>query len=101
MAKKGKRRAFHVGGNSSCRQHIHSHFDVYKERCEEKGIPMNHHAIPQGLVKKQAKRGTQQMLEDAFQKAAVKEFLKDEVLKAVAEFVVCDNQVNGAALCVN
>ena len=51
---------------------------------------MNHHAIPQGLVKKQAKRGTQQMLEDAFQKAAVKEFSRDEVLKAVAKFVIAD-----------
>ena len=81
-------------------QHICSHFDVYKERCEEKGIPMNHHAIPQGLVKKQAKRGTQQTLEDAFQKVAVKEFLRDEVLKAVTEFVVCNNQVNGASCIV-
>ena len=62
---------------------------------------MNHHVILQGLVKKQAKRGTQQTLEDAFQKAAVKEFLRDEVLKAIAEFAVCDNQVNGAALCAN
>ena len=62
---------------------------------------MNHHVIPQGLVKKQAKRGAQQMLEDALQKAAVKEFLRDEVLKAIAEFVICNNQVNGAALCVN
>ena len=101
MAKKGKRQAFHVGNNSLYQQHIHNHFNVYKERCEEKGIPMNHHEIPQGLVKKQAKRGTQQTLEDAFQKAVVKEFSRDEVLKAVAEFVICDNQVNGAALCMN
>ena len=51
---------------------------------------MNHHVILWGLVKKQAKRGTQQMLEDAFQKAAVKEFSRDEVLKAVTEFVIVD-----------
>ena len=62
---------------------------------------MNHHVIPRGLVKKQAKRGTQHSLEDAFQKVVVKEFSRDEVLKAIAEFVVCDNQVNGAALCAN
>ncbi|KAK2464611.1 hypothetical protein APHAL10511_003400 [Amanita phalloides] len=92
VVKKGEQWAFHVGGNSLCWQHIRSHFDVYEERCEEKGIPINHHAILWGLVKKQAKRGTQQTLEDAFQKVAVKEFSRDEVLKAVAEFVVCDNQ---------
>ena len=62
---------------------------------------MNHHAILWGLVKKQAKRGTQQTQEDAFQKAVVKEFSRDEVLKAIAEFVICNNQVNGAALCAN
>ncbi|KAI6018293.1 hypothetical protein EDC04DRAFT_2576528, partial [Pisolithus marmoratus] len=26
----GKQKAFHVGSNSSCHQHIHGHFDVYK-----------------------------------------------------------------------
>ena len=52
---------------------------------------MNHHAIPRELVKKHAKSGAQQMLEDTFQKAAVKEFSRNEVLKAITKFVICDN----------
>ena len=62
---------------------------------------MNHHAILRELVKKHAKSGAQQTLEDAFQKAAVKEFSRDEVLKAVTKFVICDNQVNEAASCMS
>ncbi|KAF9230185.1 hypothetical protein BU15DRAFT_57513 [Melanogaster broomeanus] len=31
VAKNGKRKAFHVGGNSSCRQHIHGHYELYCE----------------------------------------------------------------------
>ena len=92
VAKHGKRRAFHVGSNSLCWQHLRGHFDIYKERCKEKGIRMNHHVIPRELVKKHAKSGAQQTLEDAFQKAAVKEFSRDEVLKAVTKFVICDTR---------
>ncbi|KAF8871098.1 hypothetical protein BD779DRAFT_1429365, partial [Infundibulicybe gibba] len=47
----GKRKCFHVGGNSSCRTHIRRHFKEYKERCEADNIPLNHHALPRQLYK--------------------------------------------------
>ncbi|KIJ59096.1 hypothetical protein HYDPIDRAFT_101309, partial [Hydnomerulius pinastri MD-312] len=46
----GKRKAFHVSSNSSCRQHICSHYDLYKERCAEQNLQENHHAVPRDLV---------------------------------------------------
>ncbi|KIK78170.1 hypothetical protein PAXRUDRAFT_90381, partial [Paxillus rubicundulus Ve08.2h10] len=46
VAKNGKRKAFHVGGNSSCRQHIRGHYELYCEQCTEEKIEENHHAIP-------------------------------------------------------
>ena len=58
---------------------------------------MHHHATPRDMVKKQAKGG-QQTLAEALQKATKsKEFSRDDALRAVAEFVVCDNQVSWMA----
>ncbi len=91
----GKRRAFHVGSNSSCRQHIRIHFEVYKARCEEKGLKVHHYAVPREMLKKNLKMAGQQTLAQAFQKVSkLKEFSREGVLKAVAEFVVCDDQVS-------
>ena len=42
----GKRKAFHKGGNLSCRLHIRQHYNLYKERCEKADIPTSHWAIP-------------------------------------------------------
>ncbi|KAF9222251.1 hypothetical protein BS17DRAFT_669368, partial [Gyrodon lividus] len=50
VAKNGKRKAFHVGGNSSCRQHIRGHYELYRERCAEEKIEENHHAIPRDVL---------------------------------------------------
>ena len=51
------------------------------------------------MLKKNLKKG-QQTLVQAFQKASkLKEFLREGVLKAVAEFVVCDDQVSAHAWC--
>ncbi|KAF9230991.1 hypothetical protein BU15DRAFT_9161, partial [Melanogaster broomeanus] len=47
----GKRKVFHLGSNSSCQQHIRSHFEIYKTWCEEKGIKVHHHTVPPGLTK--------------------------------------------------
>ncbi|KAF8190134.1 hypothetical protein BJ912DRAFT_1022250 [Pholiota molesta] len=47
----GKRKAFHKGGNSSCRLHIRQHYDIYSEKCEQAGIPINHWAIPREIWK--------------------------------------------------
>ncbi|KAF8883510.1 hypothetical protein BD779DRAFT_1408558, partial [Infundibulicybe gibba] len=51
LERNGKQRAFHMGGNSSCRQHIRGHYDIYEERCKLEGIPMHHWAIPHGIWK--------------------------------------------------
>ncbi|KAG1858009.1 hypothetical protein DFJ58DRAFT_658852, partial [Suillus subalutaceus] len=42
----GKRKVFHLGSNSSCRQHICSHYKFYKARCRELKIRENHYAMP-------------------------------------------------------
>ncbi|KAF8136211.1 hypothetical protein EV363DRAFT_1080628, partial [Boletus edulis] len=41
----GKRKAFHVGGNSSCHAHIRSHYALYELRCGEQNIANNHHTV--------------------------------------------------------
>jgi hypothetical protein len=90
----GKWQAFHVSSSSSCQQHIQSHFDIYKAKCEKKGLKVHHHAIPQEMLKKKKSSG-QQMLTQAFQKALkLKEFSRVGVLKAITEFMGCDDQVS-------
>ncbi|KIK76897.1 hypothetical protein PAXRUDRAFT_59589, partial [Paxillus rubicundulus Ve08.2h10] len=49
VAKNGKRKAFFLGRNSSCRQHIHVHYDLYRERCVKQRIVKNHHAVPRDI----------------------------------------------------
>src|SRR5271156_913731 len=49
IARKGKRVAFHVGGNSSCRAHLRQHYEVYMEKCEKANIPTNHWAMPRAM----------------------------------------------------
>ncbi|KIM65340.1 hypothetical protein SCLCIDRAFT_88680, partial [Scleroderma citrinum Foug A] len=51
VAKHGKRKAFHLRSNSSCRQHIRSHYELYKTRCAQQMITENPHAIPRDLFK--------------------------------------------------
>ena len=88
-----------MGSNSSCRQHICSHYALYQECCTEQNLKEHHHAVPRAIAKarKQAKeqeKDGQWMLDGVFQKASKpNEFSRDAVLKAVAEFVVCDDQV--------
>lgn len=99
VEKHGKRKAFHLGSNSSCRQHIRGHYDVYKERCAEQEVEEHHHSVPREILKervkkeKQASEG-QQTLDGVFRRTKYQEFSREEVLKAVAEFVVCDDQVS-------
>ncbi|KIM62813.1 hypothetical protein SCLCIDRAFT_83566, partial [Scleroderma citrinum Foug A] len=51
LARYGRRKAFYTGSNSSCRQHIRSHYELYKVRCAEKGLSEHHHALPRTLLK--------------------------------------------------
>lgn len=99
LLKKGKRKAFHVGGNSSCQQHICGHYSVYQAKYAEQGIKENHHAVPcevkSGRMEaKKLKRSGQQTLDAMMKTPWAKEFLRENILKSVAEFVVCDNQVS-------
>ena len=96
MEKHGKRKAFYTGGNSTCRRHIHTHYKEYKARCEAANISEIEHAIPRNIVaerKKEVMSG-QMTLDREFKKVAVRAFSRDDVLKSIAEFVVCDDQVS-------
>lgn len=96
----GKRKAFHVGGNSSCRAHIRSHYALYELRCGEQNIAENHHAVPRDIPvqerkrKKQLEGSDQPTLDNMFHRVAgPRSFSREEVLKCVAQFVVCNDQV--------
>lgn len=99
MKKWGLRKVFHVGGNSSCRQHLRQHWELYKKKCEENDIPVNHWAIPRAIVKKmevdkldaenkeiQTKLGFEKM-------TAPREFTREGILQAVAKLIATDDQV--------
>jgi hypothetical protein len=99
----GKRKAFHKGGNSSCRLHIRQHYDLYKEACEKGNIPMNHWAIPRPIWKaledaKQAKKTGQSVKMEqqrlGFQTmTGPREFTREGTLDAVAKLIATNNQV--------
>jgi len=99
IKKQGKCKAFHLGPNSSCRQHIRGHYSLYKERCAEQNLEVHHYAVLREILRKRAKlekgeREGQCTLDAVFAKPKPKEFSREGVLKAVAEFVVCDDQVS-------
>jgi len=99
MKKQGKHKAFHLGSNSSCQQHIHGHYSLYKEQCAEQNLEVHHYAVPWEILRKRVKlekggREGQHTLNVVFIKPKPKEFSREGVLKAVAEFVVCDDQVS-------
>lgn len=97
MKKNGERKVFHVGSNLLCCQHIHSHYELYQEWCLKEEIREHHHSVPQALVKQRdavRAKGDQQNLDGIIQKLSrMKEFLRKNVLHAVAKFVICDDQV--------
>lgn len=82
-----------------CQQPIQSHYEIYKSKCKELGLKENHHAILHDIAKLQANRkkqgkDVQQNLGQMFQKLQNKEYSREDVLRTVAEFVVCDDQVS-------
>jgi len=100
---KNKRKAFFVGGNSGCRVHIRSHFPIYKERCEAAGIKLHHHALPRKLFRamKEEEAATekggakqQSTLDNVVVKEKKLEFSRDELVREVAKFIACDDQVH-------
>jgi hypothetical protein len=95
------RKAFFVGGNSTCRAHIRQHYELYQRRCKEQNIPENHHAIPRPiwrqmqLKKKDSKAKTQGTLDGVIEMSqGPREFTREGVLHAVTQFVACDDQVS-------
>jgi hypothetical protein len=97
VKKKGVRKAFHVGGNSSCRQHIRAHYDIYKTRCEEKRVQMNDWAIPRLIWKEMNKTGksakSQSTLDGKIERIAIPSaFTREGIVEAIAKHIVCDDQ---------
>ena len=97
----GMRKAFHTGGNSSCRQHIRQHYEIYKQRCKEKKIPEHHWAIPWLIwnIMQDEKRGIKaerQSTLDGLLKKTTEPlvFSRKNVLHSVTQFVAVDDQVN-------
>jgi hypothetical protein len=106
----GIRKAFHKGGNSSCRMHIRQHYEQYKAKCKEADIPINHWAIPWEIwkimeeEKDVAKLGqrTQKKVQQILDFEAVtgpREFTREGVLHAVANLIVTNNQVSTIHQC--
>ncbi|KIM61910.1 hypothetical protein SCLCIDRAFT_120633, partial [Scleroderma citrinum Foug A] len=92
--------------NSSYYQHICLHYGEYQQRCMDGNITENEHVIPRDMLamkkRQQVTRGMlqddmpgQMTLDGTFTKAVpgLKAFSRDDVLKSVAEFVVCGDQV--------
>ena len=97
VQKFGKRKTFHLGSNSSCHQHICVHYEMYQQCCATDNILENHHAVPWEILDAQQdmkKDSEQTSLDGLFPKCpGPRAFLQDEVLKCMAEFIVCDDQV--------
>jgi hypothetical protein len=88
-------KCFLVGGNSTLRQHCWQHYELYKERCEEANIPVNHRAIPPKIVQMGRKDSTQTMLDDRVVNVNRPENFKHEgLLRAMAQFIACNDQVS-------
>ena len=101
----GKCKAFLKGGNSSCCAHIHQHYEVYKTRCKEKDITMNHWAIPRdiwrvmGAEKKNKGQLTKKQVQQQLTFETVTgpcEFTREDVLKAVTKLIATNNQVSSS-----
>jgi hypothetical protein len=101
----GKRKAFHKGGNSSCRTHIRQHYQLYAQKCEEGNVPVHHWAIPRDTwrvmeeEKDAEKRGQltekQKQQQLSFEKVTgPREFTRAGVLHAVTKLIATNNEVS-------
>jgi hypothetical protein len=107
IGKHGKQKAFLTGGNSSCCHHVCTHFDIYKQKCTAAGLTVHHHTIPRSvwtriLAEKEGRKPKVQQTLDASLKTKERpqEFTREGILHAIAQFVVCDNQVCRIGLCM-
>ena len=92
----GLRKCFLTGGNSTLRQHCRKHYELYKNKCETAGIPVNHHAIPPKLaqIRDAAAKAESQMTLDGALFKGPETFTQEATLHAVGQFVACDDQVS-------
>jgi hypothetical protein len=61
----GLQKCFLTGGNSTLCQHCRQHYEIYKLKCEDANVPLNHHAVPPKVAQMERRReGTQTMLDD-------------------------------------
>ena len=100
IEKEGKWKAFHTGGNSSCRAHIRQHYKLYQERCKEANIPEQHWAIPRaiwnGMEEEQRRKKApgQGTLDFVVMKLVGPQvFTRENLLHAVTQFVTINDQV--------
>jgi hypothetical protein len=71
-------------------------------QCDEQGLRVHHHAVPPAIARMNEKNEKttvnlkgQLRLDGVFLKAPkTREFKRNDALKAIAEFVVCDDQVS-------
>jgi hypothetical protein len=101
----GKRKAFHKGGNSSCRAHIRQHYQLYNQKCEEINVPVHHWAIPRDIwrvmeeEKDAEKRGhlTEKQKQQKLRFETVTgpcEFTRAGVLHAITKLIATNNEVS-------
>lgn len=70
------------------------------QRCNEQEIAENHHAIPRDVLEQQKQlekkqAGGQPTLDAMLPRVpGPRSFSREEVLKRVAQFIVCDDQVS-------
>lgn len=89
-------KCFLTGGNSTLRQHCRKHYELYKKRCKEAGIPVNYHVIPPKIAQVQEKGNrekSQTKLDDMLVNRS-EAFTREGTLHSVAQFVACDDQVS-------
>ena len=90
------RKAFFLGNNvSTLRYHIRSHFTIYQERCRKDGIEIHQRAIPEDTKVTKRGHGEQTTLDGAMVRPrGPQTFTQLAILRAVAQFIVCDDQVS-------
>lgn len=96
--KGGIKKAFFKGSNSSCRQHIRQHYDIYQQRCKDLSILESEHAVPRHIfaARKSASLTPSQSpsISELFGKGqGPRDFSRELVLERVATFIVTSNQV--------
>lgn len=95
------RKAFLVGSNSTCRQHIRQHYDYYSEKCKEEGIPESEHCVPRNILEARKKgnmkggKGMVQSKLDGMLVGTPKEFTRAGILKGVTVLIAASDYVGG------